>query len=140
MNIHRLTALPDRPLVRYLFRMPLRFSRHFKIAPGIRLNVSKSGVSTSVGTRGAWFTFGTKGTRATVGIPGTGISYTETHSANHSAPAAPPHLQPLAQPTRTLPPDNLGEFVPTQSASDWNGLIAAVVIGAVLGLVWMLVR
>ena len=57
--------------------MGFRFRRSFKIAPGLRLNLSKSGVSTSVGRRGLWFTIGTRGTRTTVGIPGTGLSYTE---------------------------------------------------------------
>jgi hypothetical protein len=58
--------------------MGFRFSRRIKIAPGVRLNVSQSGLSTSVGRKGAWMTFGSKGTRSTVGIPGTGLSYTET--------------------------------------------------------------
>jgi hypothetical protein len=58
--------------------MGFRFHRSIRLLPGVRLNLSKSGVSTSVGTRGAWLTFGKRGTRATVGIPGTGISYTET--------------------------------------------------------------
>jgi hypothetical protein len=53
-----------------------RFQRRFKVLPGLRLNASKSGVSTSVGTKGAWFTFGPRGTRSTVGLPGTGLSYT----------------------------------------------------------------
>jgi len=57
--------------------MGLRFRRSFRLMPGIRLNVSKSGVSASIGGRGAWFTIGRRGTRATLGIPGTGLSYTE---------------------------------------------------------------
>ena len=61
--------------------MGFRFRRSFRLMPGIRINLSKSGVSTSLGTRGAWFTIGPRGTRATVGIPGTGISYTEQSSA-----------------------------------------------------------
>jgi len=52
-----------------------RFYRRFSIAPGWRVNVSKGGVSTSVGGRGAWFTTGTSGTRTSVGIPGTGAYY-----------------------------------------------------------------
>jgi hypothetical protein len=60
--------------------MGFRFRRSIKIAPGIRLNVSKSGVSASVGRRGATINVSEKGTRATVGIPGTGISYTENLS------------------------------------------------------------
>lgn len=55
-----------------------RFRRSVKIAPGVRLNFSKSGVSTSVGTRGARVTFGHGKVRQTVGIPGTGLGYTET--------------------------------------------------------------
>jgi hypothetical protein len=60
--------------------MGFRFRRTVRLLPGLRLNLSKSGVSASVGTRGAWFTFGRNGTRATVGLPGTGISYSTTNS------------------------------------------------------------
>lgn len=55
--------------------MGLRFRKSLKILPGVRLNFSKSGVSTSVGGPGATVNFGPKGTRHTVGIPGSGISY-----------------------------------------------------------------
>jgi Protein of unknown function (DUF4236) len=54
-----------------------RFRRSFRLLPGVRVNFSKSGVSTSVGRRGLWFTIGPRGTRETIGIPGTGLSYTE---------------------------------------------------------------
>lgn len=56
--------------------MGFRFRRTIKIAPGVRLNIGKKGISTSIGKRGAGVTFGTKVTTAHVGIPGTGISYT----------------------------------------------------------------
>lgn len=55
--------------------MGFRFRRRVKIAPGIHLNVSKSGVSTSLGVPGATVNIGKRGVRATVGLPGTGISY-----------------------------------------------------------------
>jgi hypothetical protein len=58
--------------------MGFRFQRRIRIGPGLRINLSKSGVSTSVGTKGAWFTAGPRGARTTAGIPGTGMSYTET--------------------------------------------------------------
>lgn len=72
-----------------------RFRRTFKIAPGLRVNLSKSGISGSVGKRGAWFTLGPRGTRETVGIPGTGMSYTGQQSARTpdleaTAPMSPP--------------------------------------------------
>ena len=57
--------------------MAFRFSRRISLFKGLRLNLSKSGTSVSVGGRGAWLTSGKKGTRATVGIPGTGMSWSE---------------------------------------------------------------
>ena len=55
--------------------MSFRFFRRIRIAPGVTLNLSKSGASVSVGPRGAKFTVGPRGTRATLGLPGTGLSY-----------------------------------------------------------------
>jgi hypothetical protein len=61
--------------------MGFRFRRSVKLAPGIRLNLSKSGVTASIGRRGATLNISDKGTKATVGIPGTGISYSENLSS-----------------------------------------------------------
>jgi Protein of unknown function (DUF4236) len=52
--------------------MGLRFRRRLSILPGLRLNLSRSGASVSVGHRGAWVTVGQR--RVTVGLPGTGLS------------------------------------------------------------------
>ena len=60
--------------------MGMRFWRRIRIAPGLTLNLSKSGGSLSVGPRGAKYTIGSRGRRATVGIPGTGLFYTQTAS------------------------------------------------------------
>jgi tetratricopeptide (TPR) repeat protein len=57
--------------------MGFRFFRRLKLAPGISLNFSKSGISTSLGVPGARLTLGGRGVRGTVGIPGTGLYYTE---------------------------------------------------------------
>ena len=57
--------------------MGFRFRRTMKIAPGVRLNISKSGPSISFGPRGAKVTIGKDRITRTVGIPGTGISYTD---------------------------------------------------------------
>jgi len=59
----------------------LRFWRRMKIAPGLTLNLSKSGGSLAFGPRGAKYTIGPRGRRATVGVPGTGLFYTSTSSA-----------------------------------------------------------
>ena len=55
--------------------MAFRLFRRIKIAPGITINLSKSGLSASAGVRGARVTRGPRGVRRTVGIPGTGVSY-----------------------------------------------------------------
>lgn len=57
--------------------MGWRFRRSIRIAPGVRINVSGSGISTSLGGRGATVNIGRSGMRATVGIPGTGISFSQ---------------------------------------------------------------
>src|SRR5436309_227393 len=54
----------------------LRFRQTFKIVPGVRLNLSRSGASVSLGPRGLHFTIGPRGTRTTVGLPGSGVSWT----------------------------------------------------------------
>lgn len=61
--------------------MAFRFFRRIRIAPGITLNLSKSGLSVSGGPRGAKFTVGPRGTRRTIGLPGTGFYYTEHTSS-----------------------------------------------------------
>ncbi len=55
--------------------MGFRFRKYSKILPGVKLNFSKSGVSTSLGKKGSMVNFSRKGTRGTIGIPGTGLSY-----------------------------------------------------------------
>jgi len=83
--------------------MGTRFWRRVRIAPGLTLNLSKSGASLSMGGRGAHYTIGRRGRRATVGIPGTGLFYTtklgaqrtprarSNRSGSSHVPEAPAH-------------------------------------------------
>jgi hypothetical protein len=80
-----------------------RFFRRVHIAPGLTVNLSKSGPSLSLGARGAHVTLSSTGVRKTVGLPGSGCYYTSKegwHSGAHSAPeftsatAAPPVEHP----------------------------------------------
>ena len=57
--------------------MGWRLFKRIRIAPGIGLNLSRSGLSLSVGPRGFKRTIGPRGIRTTVGLPGTGIYHTE---------------------------------------------------------------
>lgn len=66
--------------------MATRFRKSVKIAPGVRLNVSKSGISTSIGRRGATVNLSKRGTRITTGIPGTGLSTSKLYKATPKQP------------------------------------------------------
>ena len=102
--------------------MGFRFRKSIKLFPGVRLNLSKSWVSASIGRPGATVNLSKRGTRGTVGIPGTGISYSEN----------------LSDPTSSSPP----EPTPTPSTGTSMGTVKGwvfvlvcffVIIGKVRG-------
>ena len=68
--------------------MPFRFSRHLRLIPGLRLNLSTHGTSVSFGGRGHWITVGRHSVRVTVGVPGTGMSWSERLPTRTAAPGA----------------------------------------------------
>jgi len=51
----------------------MRFRRKAKLFPGVYLNFSKTGISTTIGVPGASINVGKQGTYLNTGIPGTGI-------------------------------------------------------------------
>ena len=61
------------------------FYRRKRLLPDVTLNLSRSGLSISLGVRGAKVTVGPKGNRATVGLSGTSLFYTE-----HTKSSFPP--------------------------------------------------
>jgi hypothetical protein len=85
--------------------MGWRFRKSFTVIPGLRLNLSKSGLSASIG--GAPFTLnvGPHGLMGTASIPGTGLSYRQHFSNGSSVPSSTPAIYPTipAQPS-LLPP------------------------------------
>ena len=90
--------------------MGWRFRQSFKLIPGVKLNLSKSGLSCSVG--GAPFTFnvGNKGVMLTGSVPGTGISYRQHfglgQTQHHPGSPTPDSFPPPAVPApSTLLPD-----------------------------------
>lgn len=125
----------------------LRFRRTVRIAPGIRLNLSKSGLSTSFGPRGLHYTVGHGRHRSTVGIPGTGLSYTTYSPAHaraaqraitaprHSAPRSPSPVTASAA-ARTTTFASLAAMTPPQKIA-WGILYTLLVITSPVGL-WLL--
>ncbi|HEY3763794.1 MAG TPA: DUF4236 domain-containing protein [Gaiellales bacterium] len=80
----------------------LRARRSVRLGPGVKLNLTKRGVSLTAGTRGAHYTVSTTGRRTrTVGLPGTGISYVDSRrggsgKARSTRPARPARVVPVA--------------------------------------------
>jgi hypothetical protein len=60
----------------------MRFRKSIKIAPGIKINFSKSGISSTIGGKGLSVNMGKNGTYLNTGIPGTGISNRTKISGN----------------------------------------------------------
>lgn len=66
--------------------MGIRFRRRVKLFPGVHLNFSLSGVSTSIGVPGLSLNFGRKGTYLNTGIPGTGLYSRQKIGGSHREP------------------------------------------------------
>lgn len=61
--------------------MAMRFRRSTKIAPGVKVNLSKKNVGVTVGSKGAHYSVNSSGRKTTtVGIPGTGVSFVDVSS------------------------------------------------------------
>lgn len=66
--------------------MALKFRKSFKVAPGLKVNVGKKGVSTSIGGKGMRFNVSSRGTSVGSSIPGTGISYNKKINSRTKRP------------------------------------------------------
>ena len=55
--------------------MGFRFHRSIRLFPGVHLNISKSGVSLSIGGAPFTFNWGRRGETVTTSLPGSGLSY-----------------------------------------------------------------
>lgn len=55
--------------------MPIRFHRQFTLFPGVKVNVSKTGMSITVGGKGFHLNFSKRGVMQTTNLPGKGLSH-----------------------------------------------------------------
>lgn len=98
------------------------FKKRLKIAPGIHLNVGKTGVSTRIGPRGAGVTLGKQGIHASATAPGTGLSVRKRIGAPQ-----PGQMQD-AEPATDMPAKSSGKVF----------LIILGIIGAAFSLLMIL--
>ena len=113
----------------------MRLWRRMRVAPGVRVNLSKSGPSISFGPRGAHLTVGRRGARETLGVPGTGLYATRTLNGPTAGPkageepGAAAQLDPSAMAGQAMAAPAM---VPPATAADY---LAAVALGVALGIV-----
>jgi Protein of unknown function (DUF4236) len=107
-------------------RMGFRFQRRLQLFPGVRLNFSRSGISTTIGVRGASFTLGGQGAHMNLGIPGTGLSFRQQISpeSDKRSEARSRHPNGSDEP----PPSEAPRLEPSQ---DFNQDASASVAGAI---------
>jgi hypothetical protein len=109
--------------------MAFRFRRTLKVAPGIRLNLTKKGASVRVGPRGAGVTMGTSGTTVSAGLPGTGL-----HASKKLSNAARAASKTPTTPHERADPDFALVETPARETArlgflGWTGVIVWVGIG-----------
>ena len=105
--------------------MGLRFRRSVGVFPGVRLNLSRSGISTTIGVRGASFTAGSRGSHVNIGLPGTGLSIHQRIDAGSKRPTISTKSPPLlshpdeipALPTSEKTPPLIGEIRSADNAA-----------------------
>ncbi len=96
--------------------MGWRFRRSFTVVPGLRLNLSKSGLSASIGGAPLTLNVGPRGVMGTASLPGTGISYRHHFSnpSGNSGADFPPALPGRPNyPIPQIPPGYPETFIGT---------------------------
>ena len=99
--------------------MGMRFRKSFKIAPGVKLNLSKRGIGVSAGVKGARVSLNSKGrVTKSVGIPGTGISYVSSSKLGASKKKATAKKTSAKASTAFAAENPSADTTPTPPVSD----------------------
>ena len=78
--------------------MGFRFRKSVRIFPGVRINLSKTGIGASAGFKGFRFTKRADGkVQKTFTVPGTGISYVDIDSPDQESRESNPGPKPTAK-------------------------------------------
>lgn len=104
--------------------MAWNYRRRIKIIPGVHLNFSKNGISTSIGVRGASVTFGKKGTYLNTSVPGLGLYNRQKLSDNSNSETEPrPEVPQIVEPA-----DNIFSVdVQKITSQDMQGIKEAII-------------
>lgn len=75
--------------------MGFRFQKRIKVGKFLTFNLSRKGVSTSIGVTGARVTYGHGQKRTTLGLEGTGLSHTSIKKTGEPLRSEPLRSEPL---------------------------------------------
>lgn len=104
--------------------MAWSYRKRIKIIPGVHLNFSKNGISTSIGVRGASVTFGKNGTYLNTGVPGLGL-YNKEKLANGETKPVPQNYYDQPAPYA----DNIfSADVQEITSQDMQGIKEAIIV------------
>jgi hypothetical protein len=99
----------------------MRFRRRAKLFPGVYLNFSKTGISTTIGVKGASINFNKQGTFLNTGIPGTGIYNRQKIDGGKKTQNIP--TEDTASPIESYPSEVIGAIKTEQAeATTTEGL------------------
>jgi len=91
--------------------MSWRFRKTFKVLPGVKLNLTRYGLSATVGASPLSVNLGPRGVYANMGIPGTGVWNRERLDAPSAQQPSTVHPQvPVPLPPLSLVPDGNGKI------------------------------
>jgi hypothetical protein len=96
--------------------MAWSYRRRIKIIPGVHLNLSKGGISASIGVKGANVTVGKKGTYLNAGIPGLGV-YSRQKLPGNNKPT-PDYIPEQDQQPGEVPASNQGSTIDNIFSAD----------------------
>lgn len=108
--------------------MSVRFRRSLKIAPGVKLNLTKTGWGVTAGPRGAHYSVHSSGrvTRS-VGLPGTGVYY-QSRTSPQGATSARPQSARFGAPAAAVQPVSMvpkpGIFASAAEKAYHRGVLA----------------
>lgn len=105
--------------------MAWRFRKSFSPIPGVRLTLSPSGISTSVGVGPLRLTAGSRGAAFTAHVPGTGLSFRQPLTGGGAGAGATPRL-----PSRVDFDDGRGSPVPAQGMQEIKSAGSSVLTSA----------
>lgn len=108
--------------------MAWSYRKRIKIIPGVHLNISRKGISTTIGVRGASLNIGPNGTYLNTSIPGLGIYNRQRISP---APGQSPRPEAYVPEVDTLEPEDRGNIFSVApndvTSNDMQGIKATII-------------